>query len=66
VKPKLTAFDEKNRAAAAVILEEPATYGPDCLLARWARAVVAKAPTPAVVEPGAQREAQGDLFPEAA
>ena len=66
MKLKTATFDAQNLRTARFVLRNEPKYGGESLLVRWARAVVAKAPTPAVVEPGAQREAQGDLFPEAA
>jgi len=58
VKVKITTFDAQNLQTARVVLQNEARYGPDCLLARWARAVVARAPADA----GPEREAQGVLF----
>jgi hypothetical protein len=56
MKPKLTTFDGKNRQAAAVILEDPATYGPHSLLAEWALLVSERARADVEPEPSGQRE----------
>jgi hypothetical protein len=60
MKLKTASFEGENRQIARYILRNEAKYGPDCLLARWARAVVARAPADAAPD----REGQQELFAE--
>jgi len=58
MKVKIITFDAQNLQTARVILQNAAKYGPESLLARWARQVAGKARA----DPAPEPEAQGALF----